>query len=123
MLKGKREGEGDENIRHEHRAPETGFSVAALLQEHWRAFSLPQEHLACAAQAQLPSPEVLQQVKVLLGWTILSGILVVVEVVGVEVEACERKLKLYRCRCMTSGYVLQNGELSSTSSWIDVECI
>ena len=84
---------------------------------------MPQEHLACAAQAQLPSPEVLQQVKVLLGWTILSGILVVVEVVGVEVEACERKLKLYRCRCMTSGYVLQNGELSSTSSWIDVECI
>lgn len=62
---------GVRNIRHEHRAPETVFSVGALLQEHWRAFSFPQEHLACAAQAQLPSPEVLQQVKVLLGWTIL----------------------------------------------------
>ena len=63
------------------------------MQEQWRAFSLPQEHLACAAQAQLPSGEVLQQVKVLLGWTILSGVLVVVEA---GLEMCEgKKLKLY----------------------------
>lgn len=47
--------------------------------------------MACAAQAQLPSPEVLQQVKVLLGWTILSGVLVIVEVGG---EVCERKIEV-----------------------------
>lgn len=51
------------DILHEHRAPEVAFSVAALLQVQWRALSLPQEHLACAAQAQMPSPEVLQQVE------------------------------------------------------------
>jgi hypothetical protein len=55
----------------EHRAPLTVFSVEALLQVQWRAFCLPQEHLAWAAQTQLPSPEVLQQVEE--GWTILTG--------------------------------------------------
>ena len=61
------------------------------MQEQWRAFSLPQEHLACAAQAQLPSGEVLQQVKVLLGWTILSGVLVVVDA---GLEMCEGKIEV-----------------------------
>lgn len=51
------------NILHEHRAPEVAFSEEALLQVQWRALSLPQEHLACAAQAQIPPPEVLQQVE------------------------------------------------------------
>jgi len=58
------------DILHEHLAPVTAFSVEALLQEQWRAFSLPQEHLAWAAHTQPLSPEVLQQV--VLGWTILS---------------------------------------------------
>lgn len=45
------------------------FSVADLLQEQWRALSLPQEHLAWAAQTQ-PAPWlVLQQVEA--GWTIV----------------------------------------------------
>lgn len=44
--------------------------MADLLQVQWRAFSLPQEHLAWVAQTQLPSPEVLQQVED--GWTIAS---------------------------------------------------
>lgn len=39
------------------------FSEEALLQEQWRALSLPQEHLAWAAQTHSPAPEVLQQVK------------------------------------------------------------
>lgn len=56
--------------RHEHLGPEMVFSMADLLQVQWRAFSLPQEHLAWAAQTQLPSPEVLQQVED--GWTIAS---------------------------------------------------
>lgn len=46
------------------------FSVADLLQEQWRAFSLPQEHLAWAAQTQPAPALVLQQV--VLGWTILA---------------------------------------------------
>lgn len=63
-----------ENSRHEQRGPEMLFSVEALLQEQLRALSLPQEHLAWAAQAQLPSWVVLQQV--VAGWTILSVIAV-----------------------------------------------
>lgn len=62
------------NIRHEHRGPDLVFSVAALLQEQFRAFSLPQEHLAWAAQTQPPPGEVLQQV--MAGWTILSCLMV-----------------------------------------------
>lgn len=50
------------------------FSVEDLLQVQWRAFSLPQEHLAWAAQTQLPSWEVLQQVDD--GWTMLTDGLV-----------------------------------------------
>lgn len=46
------------------------FSVEALLQLQCRADSLPQEHLAWAAQAQVLSPEFLQQVEA--GWTILT---------------------------------------------------
>ncbi|BCR99059.1 uncharacterized protein AKAW2_40742A [Aspergillus luchuensis] len=65
----RRQGEND--LLQEHRAPLTVFSVEALLQVQWRAFCLPQEHLAWAAQTQLPSPEVLQQVEE--GWTILTG--------------------------------------------------
>lgn len=61
------------DLLHEHLGPETVFSVADLLQVQWRAFSLPQEHLAWAAQTQLPSPEVLQQVEA--GWTILAVVL------------------------------------------------
>lgn len=61
------------NLRHEHRGPEMAFSVAALLQEQLSALSLPQEHLAWAAQTQPPSWEVLQQV--VAGWTILKVVL------------------------------------------------
>jgi len=46
------------------------FSVEALLQEQLRALSLPQEHLAWAAQTQSAPWEVLQQV--VLGWVILK---------------------------------------------------
>lgn len=53
---------GRGNIRHEQRGPEVAFSVEALLQEQLSALSLPQEHLAWAAQTQSPAPEVLQQV-------------------------------------------------------------
>jgi len=60
------------NIRHEHRGPDTAFSVEDLLQVQWRALSLPHEHLAWAAQTQPPSWEVLQQV--LDGWTILTNV-------------------------------------------------
>lgn len=63
--------QGGNDLLQEHRAPLTVFSVEALLQVQWRAFCLPQEHLAWAAQTQLPSPEVLQQVEE--GWTILTG--------------------------------------------------
>lgn len=51
------------NLRQEQRGPEISFSEAALLQVQWRADSLPQEHLAWAAQTQ-PAPwVVLQQVE------------------------------------------------------------
>lgn len=43
-----------EDIRQEHRAPATAFSVVAFSQLHLRADCLPQEHLASAAQAQDP---------------------------------------------------------------------
>lgn len=58
------------NIRHEHRGPETLFSVDALLHVQCSADSLPQEHLAWAAQTQVPSWDALQQVVV--GLTILN---------------------------------------------------
>lgn len=52
---------GREDLRQEHRAPATLFSVAAFSQVHLRADCLPQEHLAWAAQTQ-DSPERPQQV-------------------------------------------------------------
>ena len=60
------------------------FSVADLLQEQWRAFSLPQEHLAWAAQTQPAPALVLQQV--VLGWTILAVFRGGLEVVGGDVD-------------------------------------
>ena len=52
-----------QNLRQEQRGPEISFSEEALLQVQWRADSLPQEHLAWAAQTQ-PAPwVVLQQVE------------------------------------------------------------
>lgn len=45
-------GRERENARHEHRAPETVFSVWAFEQSHFRADCLPQEHLAWEAQTQ-----------------------------------------------------------------------
>lgn len=68
-------------LRHEQRGPETVFSVEALLQEQWRALSLPHEHLAWAAQTQPPSWEVLQQVDA--GLTILEGVVDVVDMTQV----------------------------------------
>lgn len=52
-----------EDIRHEHRAPVTLFSLAALLQLHCSAGFFPHEHLAWAAQAQDPFWDGLQQVE------------------------------------------------------------
>ena len=49
------------DLRHEHRAPETVFSVWALAQSHFRADCLPQLHLAWEAQTQA-SLELPQQV-------------------------------------------------------------
>lgn len=57
------------HVRHEQRGPEVAFSVEALVQLQFRADCWPQEHLAWAAQTQVPSWVVLQQVVV--GWTIL----------------------------------------------------
>jgi hypothetical protein len=74
------------------------FSVADLLQEQWRALSLPQEHLAWAAQTQPAPALVLQQVEA--GWTILKiggdlwlvgGWLIVEIKIG---EACSSRLKI-----------------------------
>lgn len=47
-------GEGSKggDLRHEHRAPDTVFSVEAFSQEHFKADCLPQEHLAWEAQTQ-----------------------------------------------------------------------
>ena len=50
-----------QDLRQEHRAPATVFSVFAFSQLHLRADCLPQEHLAWAAQTQA-WPERPQQV-------------------------------------------------------------
>lgn len=74
---------GREDLRHEHRAPATVFSVFAFSQVQLRADCLPQEHLASAAQTQA-SPERPQQV--------LGTVMVIWE--GLVVEA------LLDCWCM-----------------------
>ena len=54
---------GEADLRQEHRAPATVFSVLAFSQVHWSADCLPQEHLASAAQTQVwGAPERPQQV-------------------------------------------------------------
>lgn len=53
----------ERNILHEHLGPVMLFSLEALLHVQCPALSFPQEHLACAAQTQPPSLEMLQQVE------------------------------------------------------------
>lgn len=78
------------NIRHEHRAPATVFSVEALLQLQARADCLPQEQVACWAQTQ--ASDLPQQV---VGLTILTvwWCRVVVWEVGVAFDSMMRRLK------------------------------
>lgn len=73
--------------------------MADLLQEQWRALSLPQEHLAWAAQTQPAPALVLQQVEA--GWTILKigggggGLWLVVWLVGGgDVDRISLELKI-----------------------------
>lgn len=90
------------DLRQEQRGPETAFSVEALLQEQWRALSLPQEHLAWAAQTQVPSWEVLQQV--VAGLTIVT---VMLEMIDLEIEMVFCKVASLDCflatRCGLGG--------------------
>ena len=67
---------GGVDLRQEHRAPATVFSVLAFSQLHLRADCLPQEHLAWAAQTQA-SPERPQQVvgTVMVDWVGMMGLL------------------------------------------------
>ena len=64
--------EGANDLRQEHRAPATVFSVLAFSQLQLRADCLPQEHLAWEAQTQA-SPERPQQV---VGTVMVVGLMV-----------------------------------------------